>query len=315
MDIFRESITMTATGQNRELYNQDFLDANCNPDAVPFNEQNGVDSSVATFSTNYIVSAIAIFFALHMRKTFYQSPPQQQDDHNDDKEHVEVAVSVYFICTGLSFGIAGLGHQFSKEQEEVLNQYLLRIVAFFGNVANFALLRVMILYRQPLSESSKLLWTWRIVFVTALVWGTVVAVNNVFFVAVPGLIAVLSGLVLHAWQWKRSRTLALGMKTCGFVCYLMGGVAQIILAPVCGYDAYPDCFVDCPLPAPNFNHNALFHVFAIFYFLLYGMGEWLQPAQKCLALLRQQERASADRIRDGDVSLPELDGSSSSKVS
>ena len=275
--------------RSRELYNQDFLDSNCNAELASFHEQNGVDSSIATFSTNYIIAAIAILFALVLNRR------QQQQA---DKEHAGKFVSLYFCSTGLSFLIAGVGHQFSEKQEEVLNQYLLRIVAFFASVGTFALLRTLLLYRHVLQ--GKLLWTWWIISGIATVWGTAVALANPLVVGVPGLVAILSGFVLHIMQWKRSGTIGLAMKTFSFFFYLVGGIFQAIWAPVCGYDAYPDCFVDCPLPAPEFNHNALFHVFVVLYFLIYGAGEWLQPAQQCLSLLRREELSSTER-QDGDI--------------
>jgi len=50
----------------------------------------------------------------------------------------------------------------------------------------------------------------------------------------------------------------------GTALMISGYAVQVILAPTCGDAAYAQCFKDCPLPAPYFNHNALFHVlFAI----------------------------------------------------
>ena len=47
---------------------------------------------------------------------------------------------------------------------------------------------------------------------------------------------------------------------------MIGGMLiQVALADVCGDPGYEDCWEDCPLPAPEFNHNALFH-------FLYAVG-------------------------------------------
>merc|ERR1712232_20823 len=51
----------------------------------------------------------------------------------------------------------------------------------------------------------------------------------------------------------------------GIVFQIAGFAVQIALSPTCGDAAYENCFRDCPLPAPYFNHNALFHV-------LYAVG-------------------------------------------
>lgn len=54
------------------------------------------------------------------------------------------------------------------------------------------------------------------------------------------------------------------IKVVGVAMMIAGMLVQVVLAPQCGDAAYANCFKDCPLPAPSFNHNALFHVlFAI----------------------------------------------------
>mmetsp|Transcript_53417 Transcript_53417/g.172580 ORF Transcript_53417/g.172580 Transcript_53417/m.172580 type:complete len:112 (-) Transcript_53417:410-745(-) len=50
----------------------------------------------------------------------------------------------------------------------------------------------------------------------------------------------------------------------GIALMIIGMIVLAALTPVCGDAAYPDCFKDCPLPAPYFNHHALFDtLFAI----------------------------------------------------
>ena len=257
---------------HRKLYDQKFLDAGCvSAQGVELNEQNGVDSSTATFATNYIVAAVALVVATLL----FRKP---------DKEHVGTCVCLYFLCSGLSYGIAGIAHQLSQEQEEVLNQYLLRVVAFFANVGTSSLFRVLLLFNMQLHGLPNLLW-W-LLSVPVTVYAVFVAVHMPGATGIPGLLVVLTAIFQHLRQWVKGGSKAIGMKATAFVVLLIGGVLQMKWAPVCGFDAYPDCFRHCPLPAPKFNHNALFHIFAIVFFVMYGLGEVLHPAQECLQILR-----------------------------
>ena len=55
------------------------------------------------------------------------------------------------------------------------------------------------------------------------------------------------------------------VKVAAGVVMIGGMLIQVALADVCGDPGYEDCWEDCPLPAPEFNHNALFH-------FLYAVG-------------------------------------------
>jgi len=63
----------------------------------------------------------------------------------------------------------------------------------------------------------------------------------------------------------------------GCVVMIAGLLVQVLMAPTCGDPGYEVCWKDCILPAPYFNHNALFHaLFAvgmlILAIILPGMG-------------------------------------------
>jgi hypothetical protein len=271
---------------DRFLYNQAYLDANCDASAVPLNEDNGVDSSVATFATNYVLAAVTIFTAFVLST-------------KEDKERVGLFVCIYLFSTGLAFGIAGVGHQLSEEKEELLNRILIPLVAVFGNVGTYALLRVIIIFHTRFEGWIRVAW-W-IISPAMIVYASVVALDNQIPTGIPGVLTLLIALVVHvrlAWRKRESSVL---LKVFGFFTMIVGGGVQMSLASVCGFDGYPDCFRDCPLPAPEFNHNALFHVLALVYFLLFGLGEWMQPAQEYIAVLRR------DREDDTNGSNIDLD--------
>lgn len=255
----------------RELYDETFLDANCDQEQVPVNEENGVDSSLATYATNYVMAVIGIVYAILMSR-------------RKDTECANLFISIYFLCTSLSFGVAGVGHQFSQEKKDLVNQYLIRVVALFGNVGTFSLLRVLILYHREFQGPVG--WMWWVLSVSVTLYAVIVALDRPGATGMPGILVVLSALFVHVRQWRKVGGTALVLKTVGLSFLFLGGVFQLLWAPVCGYDAYPDCFRDCPLPAPEFNHNALFHLLAIACYTMYGKGEILLPATECLTILR-----------------------------
>jgi hypothetical protein len=257
------------------LYDQAYLDANCDSAVVPLNVDNGVDSSIATFSTNYVIAVITLFFAtivlLHALK--------------NDKECTGKFMSLYLASTGVAFGLGGIGHQFSEEKEELLNRILLPIVSFFGNVGTYSLLYVVLV--SHLKVEGILRAAWALMATALTVYGSAVALYDPNPTGIPGFIVILSALVTQARQMWRFRKIAIALKLCGFVSMVIGGIVQLSLSSVCGFDGYPECFRRCPLPAPEFNHNALFHILAIVFYVLYGVGEWKLPAQECLWILRK----------------------------
>lgn len=235
---------------------------------------------MATYATNYVIAMVALLYA------FMLYPKQQ------DKEQVGKFVCLYLSSTGIAFGVAGVGHQITKEQEELLNQFLLPLTAFAGNVGTFCLFRILILYTKEWEGPVRVAWWVLAICVTVV--GAVMAVSSPIITGMVGLISVVSALIVHTLQFIKSKKSALLLKALAFVFLLIGGIFQMVLAPLCGYDAYPDCFPDCPLPAPDFNHNALFHVFAIICYVLYGLGELWLPAQECLSILRRKTSESPD---------------------
>merc|ERR1719498_360384 len=50
----------------------------------------------------------------------------------------------------------------------------------------------------------------------------------------------------------------------------LGFLVQVLLEPTCGRAGYDSCWEDCVLPAPDFNHNALFHVMVAVGLLVLG---------------------------------------------
>lgn len=259
---------------HRALYDTDYLDADCNATRVPLNEENGVDSSVATFTTNYLLAAVTLAYAVALVTR-----------RGKDAEGATLSMAIFFGTTGLAFGIAGVGHQLTTEQEELANQIILRIVAFSGNVGNYALLRVLILYYTKFEGCARIVW-W-MVSVPLTIYATIVTVDNSAATGIPAFLVTLGLLITFIWQYRKDPRRAFLLKVVGLIFLVIGGLVQLLLAPLCGFDAYPDCFEDCPLPAPDFNHNALFHVLAWISYAILGYGEVQQLPEDSLSVLRR----------------------------
>lgn len=121
---------------------------------------------------------------------------------------------------------------------------------------------------------------------------------------VVGILLLKAGILMHYWQTRRDRRRRQQQQhgTNGIVsgtsippddftsahhriyqyqalaaiCYFGGFGFQLGWKGVCGSGGYKDCFAQCPLPAPTFNHNALFHIFAALSIYLYGKSKILQ---------------------------------------
>lgn len=306
----------------RMLYDQAYLAADCDASVVPFNEQNSGDSSVATFATNYMITAASIIpGCMILRRTMKamngnnkQSRSTRDDD--DDEQHnsnttsdcgdaaaASISVGLFLIIQGLAYGAAGVGHHFSTELEEPLNQVMLRLVSFFSTLASFFLVKSVILYYRPFSSCGiPLRWAFYLVFLAVMVVGVVYVFSvGGFVVGVGGLVTGLTALVTHCLHYCKddaniNRRSDHGLKIFALLLLLIGAVIQAGLAPLCGYNAYEVCFEDCPLPAPHFNHNALFHIFALLAYALYGWGELRAPASQSVHILRRSSNVDDDDV-------------------
>eukprot|EP00527_Entomoneis_sp_CCMP2396_P008160 CAMPEP_0198137768 /NCGR_PEP_ID=MMETSP1443-20131203/1225_1 /TAXON_ID=186043 /ORGANISM="Entomoneis sp., Strain CCMP2396" /LENGTH=416 /DNA_ID=CAMNT_0043799305 /DNA_START=201 /DNA_END=1451 /DNA_ORIENTATION=+ len=105
-----------------------------------------------------------------------------------------------------------------------------------------------------------------------------------------GIILVKACILLHYWQtrqhkrktqkqkqlYQKEHRLIYQYQLGAVFCYLFGFAIQYGWKGVCGSGGYQDCFVNCPLPAPTFNHNALFHILAAISIYLYGKSKIAQ---------------------------------------
>jgi len=228
----------------RLLFNDEYLDQGC-PEEL-FVEGEGIDTTKATFITNYVIGFIGLFGLLLWRQG--------------------AGWVVYFVATGVGYAVAGIGHQIIEDKDE--QQTTQRVLEFLAAV--FVTLGICGLCRASLLPWIASTWFHIGLVVLHLAVLAVVVVLRSFLLTGLWLLGVyiLSMVSFVAYSCKskdRSQCTAIWLTVASLLC-ISGLIVQTTLSPDCGsLDAYRNCFRDCPLPSPRvFNHNAIFHViFAI----------------------------------------------------
>lgn len=143
----------------RSLYDSEYIQSGCDP--LLYDEEENVDNSIGTWSTNYAIFAVGLFFVIKLASC----PPFQRntsfdtgdDAHENPKggagfgDNVEdlrkknkrfnIYLILFFAMMALSFGVAGIGHQIATTRSSAtripmeVTSYLL---FDFGNIALMA---------------------------------------------------------------------------------------------------------------------------------------------------------------------------------
>lgn len=277
---------------HRSLYDEDFLAANCNTTIVAFDPDLNVDDSAWTYRTNYAVAASTIFLGLAI---FLYSPGMRL---SKNEEFTTLLIAFYLINTGIGYGIAGVGHQVTYSEAQLSHAVIPRISYFFVLLGNAALIRVALQCLQIFGRLVGLIW-----FVgNAALIAFVVYDSSAFWSGV----GTLSGAALMALTFflilLRKPRFSTTTKAFAMVTVVLGYAIQPLLAPICGDAAYEDCFVECPLPAPDFNHNALYHSVVFVGFSVFGISEFVSPTRDIKDVLRGSRSETAE---DGRHSVDE----------
>jgi len=212
------------------------------------------DDTMGCYLTNYFITLVGVVGAIAIMSS-----------KSADSTYKMFAV-IFFLGKGLGYGVAGLLHQFATTEE--LNNanegwwktsYVLTLV---GNTG-ICLIGVQMVVDKCegvvdcLKLYLHLLYGLVVVFYV-LASGVVVVTYNMTIAGVATLLGLLFVIVVYC--------IRLGIpKAVGTMIMVAGLLTQTLLAPTCGDRGYEDCWKDCVLPAPQFNHNAAFHV-------LFGIG-------------------------------------------
>lgn len=250
----------------RQLYDMDYVKGGC-IGAPPAGSN--LDDTFGTYATNYAVGLVglcaAVVFIAQTRNgpfSFFSFP---------------VLASNYFGWTGLGYALAGFLHQVYRT-EELRSQkawaFKLSYIMTLLGIMSLGLIASSLLVPKAcdtcLSTADLVMKV--VVMVGALI---VIGINsfgaaNLIITGVFSLVVILYALITWALYsaWP---------KVLGAALMIAGMIVQLVLAPKCGDAAYANCWKECPLPAPYFNHNALFHVLFAFGLLILAVAMAKNP--------------------------------------
>jgi len=236
---------------SRILYDNEFINAGC--PIEDFDPNTSFDTTVGTYLTNYVMTLTCIYVAMqYFRK------------ENGRKGHM----FYFLILMAVSFGIAGVNHQFSRRKDDIRKVWLERIAFFFVAAANVVLLD----FGMKIIESIVTL-TWiqtiRLVLsiaLSAITIGFTLVTTNTVVIGVMALLVYTIMIAVYSWLLckvdRGTGRLLNGLKIAGLITMICGSLIQLMFMESCDSEtAYKSCFSTCPFPYPTvFNSNGLFHV-------------------------------------------------------
>jgi xanthosine utilization system XapX-like protein len=210
------------------------------------------DDAVGTYVTNYVIAFVGFMAALQMCCN-----PRAGS-------MFKILATNFFIWTAVGYCGAGLLHHLFHEDEDnpfhetwwkvSFGATLLGILAvnFMANSVLCSSVPRMAFCQPCLSIIALITFAGMMIF---LVFG------DVFDALVPiGIYSCAVMLFVLVVLLVSVEGLPGRVACLGILFIIVGYSVQPILSPLCGAAAYSSCFKNCPLPAPRFNHNALFHV-------------------------------------------------------
>ncbi len=283
----------------RILYDYEFINAGC-----PVEDYNSVydpDDTIATYSTNFLITLVCLIFAtfILLRK-----------GHESQTKN-KYYMATFFIGVGLGFFVAGVAHAVIKTSDDPTYIIYARFTRLPAGLGASALLLLLLKF-YGLDRSAAAPWNivwWSLATIVVLfasitsIVEQLLFINQVFFLA-----AHLCAALVYFQQMccNNSRNIVtssmikrkdLGIRGFAFVILLGSMLIQMLLAPLCGIGGYKDCFEKCPLPAPTFNHNALFHVLYLIGLIVLGWNE-LQASPVNHAIKSEKEVDEEDFQED-----------------
>jgi hypothetical protein len=259
----------------RTLYAQEYLDSNC---TIRFDEETFVDNTAWTRGTSFGVTTVC--FAAFVKLYFFpHNSPSSSSTIYCRTKPTEYLVPVYFLLTGISHGIAGIGHAIIETTTDPRKSTLEMASQFVGSAASILvlILGLTIVGTTPKSKSNLTRAMW---------WIAVLSFSAETICAVLFNQQVLAGIDLHS-------CVSFGILLFLLVLYIRqmfkdkakvwhylikaGALMTVLIAlcysymfyPKCGsLQAYKECFQECPFPG-SLNQNGFFNIALIF-----GMSGW-----------------------------------------
>jgi len=234
--------------QSIRLYDMEYMAGGCkgDPPLGPSFTGTTMDDTPGCYLTNYVILAVGIIGAIAMVMNKGAGPTYT------------AFASVFFFFTGAGYGLAGWLHQNTTSQSVNDNFEVVGLKSVSISLSNAGTLGLVLIGVQLLIKKYSISCGWVLYSIAAIVNGGAVVYE---FLALPsyftlsGAVHIVGALfvtVVYLLLCEFPKAISVLMIGLGFV-------VQGALASTCGPAAYPDCFKDCILPAPHFNHNAVFH--------------------------------------------------------
>ena len=252
----------------RALYDAGYIAGGCVGDPPPDTASDNTDES---YMTDFAIGIVGIVMAFLIFKCRCRCKPEgaRRREHDDEK-----LSAGFMLFTGLGYGMLGFMHRivFYEEDEVALGSLAYGLIL----VGNAFLGAIGLGLCTPFAVASQLkrggtLWSGTKIIYIFLNLVIILHVGYTYNVVLSGIVCCATHTTLMM-LWSSRSPLELLLKAGGMVLCVSGFAVQGLLSFTCGRDAYADCFRNCPLPAPDFDHNALFHMLYMMGLLSTGIG-------------------------------------------
>ncbi|CAK0839955.1 unnamed protein product [Prorocentrum cordatum] len=251
------------------LYDYDYVEGGCigtPPDGT------ATDDSFGTYATNYLILAIGVAAALPI---FFNPRAGTLS---------KILGPSFFLLNGLGYGVAGYLHQVIHHTAEFAVYALWFKTSYVAAVLGVLAFHMYSNYAHhfsiPETDCCKACLPYLNGF--AIVPAVIIVAMQVFVGAKLLQVGVYSVVVMiyALFTFLRAGGGAIDRVTVvGIVLIIVGYLAQPVLDPICGDSQSADCFSQCPLPAPYFNHNAMFHLLFAIGLAVLGVTLSLHPLE------------------------------------
>lgn len=265
----------------RQLYDMDYVKGGCQGDPPP---GTNFDNTAGTYATNYAILVVGVLGTV---AAVSRLPMPNK-----------AAAASFFLLTGGGYGLAGYGHQFIQGEGHHPVFTISYVLVTVGKIG------LLVLVNEMLTSVSSCVGTaLRIgLNVMSVLVGTVVvyfiaAQNNMLLAGIFHGVCFLYALIVWAVMCKCD--LVIGALLCA-----VGLAIQPVLAEKCGDPGYASCWKDCPLPAPYFNHNALFHTFFAVGLLVLAIGTLRMPPEPSPTQVGDRDDFERSQLLDGSDASP-----------
>jgi|AntRauTorckE5430_2_1112549.scaffolds.fasta_scaffold00208_8 hypothetical protein len=280
-----------ASFERRQLYDEDFLESNCEQ---PFDPYTNIDNLDWTVYMSFIFFGATLLAGIAV---WMISERKQADRY----------MASFFIMISLSYGLLpGVARMLVvKISGGVVATIPIRI-----GLVGFQVAHMLLMYVGIRSISGKLSARdlWLVINVLAIICALLNLARIVLLVSFIISLFMVCVFMFQAIKkdpkvWIKALAMILGVAS---------SIISLVLAPRCGNEGYEKCFEDCPLPnAKVFSHNALQLGILTVSLLLLAFGEFLVPASSLFVDMvvgtRRQNRSSPSPARLEPVEEEDFD--------